>query len=655
MNQERFRQLRDRALMLLETRGTGADGGAALVLHEMEVLHAELEVQQEELRDSQRRAEELAAHYRQLFFESPLALVLLGADGRARELNQQAVALLGVHEGTEFGEAVAWLDRPRWDRAAQELSSTPTALELSMRRRGGEQRRCVATLSRQGEGLLVSLSDLSELHETQAQRRIADERLARVLSDSRDGVLFSEEATGLIKQVNEALAVSLLSTPAELVGRSLASLFPEAVRARQELSLQHASAQEVSAVLSLQLVRSDGTLLPVEATVGRLKEGPQVLLTLLVHDVSDRLRLEAERETLAQERYQAQKLDALGQLAAGVAHDMNNVLTVILSCASIEADAPRAELEESLSEIREAALGARDVTSRLGVLSRKQPLHERRFDVLQMLLKRTLPPAIEVLVDVPAQAAFVTADDGEWHTAFLNLALNARDAMPRGGTLRFSARAEEAALVVEVRDTGEGMTPGVLARAFEPFFTTKVLGKGTGLGLSQVQAIARAHQVELGCSSSPGQGTTFTFRFPGVRLESPPVAADSARPALLRGRVLLVDDDELTRRATRRLLKQLGVEPVDVASGQAALAHLEAGEPFDLLLSDLLMPGMDGLTLAQAAHQRWPGLPVVVITGTVDEARRTQLLQAGVTAVLGKPFQFEELRAQLVRVLPKTN
>jgi CheY-like chemotaxis protein len=237
----------------------------------------------------------------------------------------------------------------------------------------------------------------------------------------------------------------------------------------------------------------------------------------------------------------------------------------------------------------------------------------------------------------------------------LNLALNARDAMPRGGTLRFSARAEEAALVVEVRDTGEGMTPGVLARAFEPFFTTKVLGKGTGLGLSQVQAIARAHQVELGCSSSPGQGTTFTFRFPGVRLESPPVAADSARPALLRGRVLLVDDDELTRRATRRLLKQLGVEPVDVASGQAALAHLEAGEPFDLLLSDLLMPGMDGLTLAQAAHQRWPGLPVVVITGTVDEARRTQLLQAGVTAVLGKPFQFEELRAQLVRVLPKTN
>jgi two-component system CheB/CheR fusion protein len=530
-----------------------------------------------------------------------------------------------------------------------------STVDYSCQASSGPQRWFVMTVGRlvNDSGVVISHVDVTQLRAIEAQRRIAGERLARVLKDSHDGVLFYDADTGQVAEVNDALAQQLGRPAAELMGLPLAALFPEPVRAAQ-LGRLAAAGQEPAAQHHLLLQLQGTEVREVEATLGQLHEGPRRLVALLLRDVSERKRLEAEREALARARYEAQKLEALGQLAAGVAHDINNVLTAILACASLEHGTPVEELREAMSEIHTAALSARDVTSRLGALSRKQPLRPTRFDLLQVLrstgalLKRTLPPDVEVKLDLPPLSGFITGDEGEWHNAFLNLALNARDAMPGGGTLRLSARPQGPGLQVEVSDTGEGMTPEVLARAFEPFFTTKPIGTGTGLGLAHVHAVARAHGVEVQCHSSPGQGARFAFHFGAVELRE---HAATPGPSVARGplgaRVLLVDDDELARRATKRLLKQLKVDAIDVGSATTALELLQSDGGFQVLISDLLMPEMDGHELTLAVRARWPRLPVLIITGTVDDERRVKLVTAGANAVLGKPFKVEELRAHL--------
>ena len=245
----------------------------------------------------------------------------------------------------------------------------------------------------------------------------------------------------------------------------------------------------------------------------------------------------------------------------------------------------------------------------------------------------------------------MAGDPGEWHHALLNLAINARDAMAAGGRLTFSTRRTARGLEVSVRDTGAGMAPDVLRRAFEPFFTTKPEGLGTGLGLAHVHAVARAHHVTLDCQSVVGQGTTFTLCFPLDAVAELARKSTSVELRATNARVLLVDDDEHARRATKRVLAQLGLDPVDVPSGTRALELLESNQKFDLVLSDLSMPGMDGGVLVQRVKGQWPDLPVAIITGDVRDTRRIELLSAGVCEVLHKPFEREELGALVARAL----
>jgi PAS domain S-box-containing protein len=668
MKRTRMEQLRQRALALLTSRQEGSREGAAAILHDMEVLQTELEVQQDELVESQRRTADLAAHYHQLFFNTPLALVLLGERHEIRELNARAAALLCLTPqrlAGSFDQYVSSDDLAVWANATEQVHSRgPLTAELRVRRLGGERRRCVMTLVRHAEGLLLSLEDVTDLRTAETERRIADQRLARVLRDSRDGVVFADADTGLITHLNEALAAALEFDAHELVGRPLVSLFHGPAAVRQELLLRQVTRPggeraRPPTPCELTFTTCSGKLVHTEATVGTLDEGARRFVTLLLRDVSERFRLAAEREEIARMRHQSQKLEALGSLSAGVAHDINNMLTVILGCASaISPAASPVEMHEALEEIRAAARRGRDVTTRLSALVRRQPLRSTAFELaatlreLTTLLRHTVPANIDVVLDLGEGTTLVTGDPGEWHHALLNLAINARDAMPDGGRLTFSTRSTARGLELTVSDTGTGMNPEVLQRAYEPFFTTKPEGAGTGLGLAHVHAVARGHHVTLDCQSTPGGGTTFTLGFPveaGATLTARP-AIEHPRQ-LTSARVLLVDDDEPARRATRRVLKQLGLVSIDVPSAGQALELLVADQGFDLVLSDLSMPGMDGQALAARVKGQWPDLPFAIITGDLSETRRQELLAAGVREVLHKPFDRDELGALVARTL----
>lgn len=667
-----FGALRDRALKVLGESSGGITAVDA-VLHEMQVLHAELEIQQEELRESQRHSAEHAAYYRQLFFDSPLAFVVLTETGEVKETNQRGAWLLGWHQGEAslpFHQFVAAEDLGEWRRLEQRVAerSGSTASELHIRKVGGARRLCRVTISaRQGGGRLLGLEDLTALREAESRQRIASERAAQVLRDTSDGVLFVNVAGRLIEEANDATAHLLATTAASLRGRPLVSLFPPALAVRQELLLKKAVLQRPMPLVALTLVAANGTHVETEVALGELIEGPVRLLSLLLRDVSARARLTAEKEELARTMMESQKLEAVGQLAAGVAHDMNNMLTVILSCASEPLPVHEAELREALGEVRSAAMRGRELTGRLSALYRRRPLREARFDLVALvdelagLLRRTLPQSITIEVNLPDAPWWVMGDEGAWHQALLNLAINARDAMPHGGRLRLACLQTPSGRELLVSDDGVGMSPEIAARAFEPFFTTKPEGQGTGLGLAHVHAVARAHHVDVRCESKLGEGTRFRFLMPpppeGVLspVVNEPVGAVPVKLPRLVGRVLLVDDDALGRKATARLLKRSGAEVVEASSGQEALAVLARDAGFVAMLTDLAMPEMDGEALAARVRDAWPQLAVVVFTGEVRDDRLQRLLGLGVKRVVSKPYTVVELVDALLSAAASTS
>ena len=365
----------------------------------------------------------------------------------------------------------------------------------------------------------------------------------------------------------------------------------------------------------------------------------------------------ARREAAEAALRQAQKMEAVGQLTGGIAHDFNNLLAVVLG--NLELLAKRLPDDPRLRRYVEGGLqGARRgaaLTQRMLAFSRRQDLKSETVDLSALvagmtdLLVRSLGSTISVETRFPAQLALARIDAHQLEAALLNLAVNARDAMPRGGTIVIDAREETVAggvpvglaagryVVVAVSDTGEGMDAATLARAAEPFFTTKAVGKGTGLGLAMVHGLAAQSGGTLRIESMPGRGTTVELWLP-VADESivPPVASRTLAPrASARScRVLLVDDDLLVLEGTAAMLEDLGHQVVKASSAREALTFLRAGTPVDLVITDQMMPGTTGVELAADAAALRPGLPILLASGYAElsEADAASLPR------LSKPF-----------------
>lgn len=377
---------------------------------------------------------------------------------------------------------------------------------------------------------------------------------------------------------------------------------------------------------------------------------------------------------------QAQKMEAVGQLTGGIAHDFNNMLTGILSAldlARLRIDQGRTEgLGRFLDVASASALRAAALTQRLLAFSRRQSLQARHLQLndlvvsLQELLVRTLGESVRLETDLQADLPQAYVDENQLESALINLAINARDAMPDGGQLRIATRhlqvddqplelgrgialAPGNYVVVSVADTGTGMPADVLERVFEPFYTTKPIGQGTGLGMSMIYGFMQQSNGQVWVESQQGVGTTVSLYLPaGLAVQSvlPPTHSD----AVLAGQgqqVLVVEDDEQVRLLVTELLSELGYQADVVADADAALPILASPRRIDLLVTDVGLPGLNGRQLAEIARQSRRDLPVIFMTGYAETARdRGEFLGEGMS-MIAKPFTLGEFSGKLHEVL----
>jgi PAS domain S-box-containing protein len=385
-----------------------------------------------------------------------------------------------------------------------------------------------------------------------------------------------------------------------------------------------------------------------------------------------------DRRALEEQYHQAQKMEAIGQLAGGIAHDFNNLLTVILGfsemlLADLKPDDPR---RADIAGIHSAGMRGADLTRQLLAFSRKQIIEPTLLDLnvvvagMRAMLKRLIEEDVRVVLGLGPEPALLTADRGQVEQIVLNLAVNARDAMPRGGTLTIETANAEldehhatthpsmkagSYVTLTVTDTGTGMTPQVQARLFEPFFTTKEPGKGTGLGLATVHGIVARSGGSVHVSSEVGKGTSFTVYFP--RADAAQIAVDAPPPVARRRAgpetVLVVEDEKELREVATRLLQRQGYTVLAAANADEALQLFERNGSIDVLLTDVVLPGASGVELTGQLVKRRPALKVIYMSGYTEEA----IVQHGVLnpgiALLHKPFTSETLGRKIRDVLDR--
>lgn len=414
-----------------------------------------------------------------------------------------------------------------------------------------------------------------------------------------------------------------------------------------------------------------GALLAVTPAPHRFDHDTMHVLQSVAHLLATLLQRRRSEERLAH----SQQLEAIGQLTGGIAHDFNNLLTVMsgsLQLLELEYPASAGASELIASALRSVGRGA-ELTSKLLAFARRQRLNPQAVDVTAMLaelermLARTLGESVRIQVECEAALPAVWADPVQLDTALVNLAINARDAMPRGGELTLAARAltlpdDEPAselppgryLLISVADTGHGMTPDTLARAIEPFFTTKEGGRGSGLGLSMVYGFVRQSGGLLRFDSELGYGTRVDLLLPAARAatalasSAPATAIDSGTGQT----ILVVEDEPAVRDISAGFLRSLGYCVKTASSAEQALTLLAGTAPVDLLFSDVMLgSGMDGHELAAAARQQRPQLPILLTSGYDDPLAREQRQPASPFPLLRKPFRREQLAAAVQRAL----
>ena len=525
-------------------------------------------------------------------------------------------------------------------------------------------------------GVVTDVTDQAQI--TEELRRLADTLETRVAERTRErdriwrnsqDLLVVIDPDGVFQAGNPAWRTILGYNPAKLVGAAFQDVVHPDDIAVTAAAIARASAGPLGAFEN-RCRHKDGSYRWFSWTAAP-EEG--LIYGIGRHVTAEREAAEALRH--AEERLrQSQKMEAVGQLTGGIAHDFNNLLTAVVG--SLELITRRPDDHERVRRLaqaaHEAAMRGAKLTGQLLAFSRTQQLLVVPVDVngllagMEELLTRSVAPLVAVRLDFGADAGLALADANQLELAILNLAINARDAMPEGGTIRIATAAVawpgapgdelQAGDYVEigVADTGTGMSEAVRARAFEPFFTTKSVGVGTGLGLAQVYGIARQAGGTARIESAPGQGTVVRLLLPrapelpqsdDARSGGAGTDAEAAGPIAT---VLVVDDDPDVRRFLAEMLEMLGYRVLLAADGEAGLRLLDADHA-DLLLVDFAMPGMNGAEVAQAARARYPALPIAFATGYAD----TTVLEAArdEAPVLRKPFALAELEEVLARLL----
>jgi len=501
-------------------------------------------------------------------------------------------------------------------------------------------------------------------------RRRAQELLRSVLDGALDGIV-GVDRHGTVLTFNQSAERMFGYAAREVLGGHVGVLVPapgppaDATRARR--AMLAAIVAGAGASRELQGRRKDGTTFPIELSLNVFQLDDEPHYTAVLRDLSDRRRLEDRLR-------QAQKMEAFGQLAGGVAHDFNNLLTVILGNVEVLASpgAPADMVGEAVADIRGAAERAVGLTRQLLAFSRQQVLAPQVVDLnevltrVEKLLRRVLGEHIATATSLAPDLVRIRVDPGQIEQVVLNLAVNARDAMPAGGRLLLSTATVDIAAGVDaerfacppgryarlrVTDTGMGMDAATRARLFEPFFTTKGPGTGTGLGLATVKGIVEQSGGFIAVDSQVGRGTAFDVLLPAIDARAP--AEPAPAPGSARGHetILLVEDEAAVRRVARRIMEQHGYRVLEASDGEAARALFDQHQDaIALVVTDVVMPGQSGPELAAALRRRTERLKVLFMSGYTDDA----MLRAGALgpdeAFLHKPLAPESF-ARKVREL----
>ena len=581
--------------------------------------------------------------------------------------HNKAIALLaGSHAHEEFGgRACSDLcsrlgllrpDEPCDSCPVMRAFDTNAAIHLEIPDAPGRRELYLTALPIKGPDgrafeVLAQIQDLTDLEVV----RRAKDRLQTVISGApivlfavdKDGVFTLSEGKGL-----ESLGLS----PGEAVGRSAFDLYREYPSI--EASIRRAlSGETVTDTVELGPLAYEAYFVPLRGAEGAI-QGVIGVAT----DITERRRAERALQESEEKLRHAQRLESVGSLAGGIAHDFNNLLTAMFGHLKFlrERAGATGEIHAELDAVEHAARRAESLTRQLLAFSRKQVLQLRAVDLngivrgMEPMLQRLIREDVELVVRLDAPRPWIHADAGQMEQVVINLVVNARDAMPRGGRLTIrTMEAEAAGVALVVSDTGIGMDEAVRARAFEPFFTTKPVGEGTGLGLSTVYGIVKQSGGDVLLTSAPGEGTTFTLCFP--RTGEP---AGEARPApipsLTPGHetILLVEDEPMVRELFRDVLEAAGYRVLEAKNGVEALElAARSGRPIDLLVTDVVMPGMGGGELVRRMAEVRPETKVLYVSGYTDDVLvRRGVIDSG-ASFLQKPFMPDELSRVVREIL----
>ncbi len=486
----------------------------------------------------------------------------------------------------------------------------------------------------------------------------------RELFDNATDAVFVTDLDGNITQLNRKAEALIGYDSAEARSLNLRAFLPDTDTG--ERILQQWLSGEADASEQIEIKSRTGETVPCEVSTRLIEEaGEPHAVQAIARDVGERVALERQLR-------QAQKMEAVGQLAGGVAHDFNNLLTVIrgnaeLALESLEEGDP---VVDDIQQISQAADRAAVLTRQLLAFSRKQVLQPRQLDLneimggLQSMLQRLIGEDYVIRGTYTDKPVHIVADPGQIEQVMLNLVVNARDAMPNGGTITVETSVVDAdgkvqsasgrAMRLTVTDTGVGMTPETQARIFEPFFTTKEVGKGTGLGLSTVFGIVQQSGGHIEVISEPGLGTTFQILWPAVAAASGAQSDVAAKVKQQRGSetILLVEDDDAVRALASGVLRRLGYQLLEARDAQDAFAVArDYPSNIDLLLTDVVMPGENGLVLSRRLSMARPSMRILLMSGYTDEEILRRGLREPGTAYLQKPFTPEGLGSKVRAVL----
>lgn len=517
-------------------------------------------------------------------------------------------------------------------------------------------------------GFAATTRDLTERKQHDEALRVSEQQFSMLVKGVTDYALYMLDPDGNVASWNAGARRIKGYEEAEIVGQHFSRFYTETERRAGEPNQNLSIARETGRVeREGWRVRKDGSQFWAHVVIDAIRDeqGKLVGFAKVTRDITERREAQIQLDQARNALFQSQKMEAIGQLTGGIAHDFNNLLMAILG--SLEIVTQRLPHDPRITPFLDNAVkGAQRgaaLTQRMLAFARRQELATGPVDVAETvasmsgIFDRALGPGVLVTSRMPSSLPPALTDRAQLESALLNLAVNARDAMPAGGSIVISA--EEAVLtksegslkpgryvVLAIKDEGEGMDEETLARATEPFFTTKGVGKGTGLGLSMVHGLAEQTGGRFVLKSRPHAGTTAELWLPvaGDEAAPAPTVDQQDKPSFQPKRVLVVDDDALVLLNTAAMTEDLGHQVIEATSGKEALAKLRSN-PIDLVITDYAMPQMNGGQLASAISAEWPDIKVIVATGYSEMPEELR----GKFEKLGKPFWSHDLKAAIER------